>query len=56
MDGIGPSKFLLLIIVGAVPLMNRKHCVLSASVHEMIHFRWYLRLWPANSACDGRLM
>jgi len=24
--------------------------VLSARVHEMIHFHWYLQLWPANSA------
>ena len=24
--------------------------VLSARVHEMIHFRWYRQLWPASSA------
>jgi len=28
----------------------KKSSVLSARVHEMIHFHWYLQLWPANSA------
>jgi arsenite methyltransferase len=27
-----------------------EHRVLSARVHEMIHFRWYRQLWPASSA------
>jgi len=24
--------------------------VISASLHEMIHFRWYRQLWPVSSA------